>query len=68
MVITAAVMADRYIKTSLEFENIAYKFLSFIYSIFELKNAELLKSAAEAFMYSMSEADIHNADTVFLNY
>ena len=68
MVITAAVKADRYIKTSLELETIAYKFLSFIYWIFKLENAESLKSAAEAFICTMAEADIEDADKMLLNY
>ena len=68
LAITAAVMASRYIKASLELETIAYKFSPFIVSIFELENAEALKSAAEAFMCSISTADIHNVDTVVLNY
>ena len=68
LAITVAVMAGRYIKASLELETIAYKFSPFIVSIFELENAEALKSAAEAFMCSISETDIHNVDTVVLNY
>ena len=68
LAITAAVMADRYIKASLELETIAYKFSPFVSSIFEFESAESLKSAAEAFMCSISEADIHNFDTVVLNY
>lgn len=66
--ITAAVVADRYITKSLDFETIAYKFSSFLNASFELENAETLKSAAEAFMYTMAEADIENADKMLLNY
>ena len=43
-------LANRYIKTSLEFETIAYKCSSFLNANFELANALSLKSAAEAFM------------------
>jgi len=62
------VQADRYIKTSLEFETIADKFSSFLNANFELANAVSLKSAAEAFICTMAEADIENTDKILLNY
>ena len=61
-------LADRYKKTSLECETIAYEFSSFLNTNFELENAESLKSAAEGFMYTMAEADIEDADKMLLNY
>ena len=61
-------LANRYIKTSLEFETIAYNCSSFLNANFELANAVSLKSAAEAFMCTMAEADIENADKMLLNY
>lgn len=61
-------LTDRWIKTSLDFEIIAYKFSSFFNANFELANAVSLKSAAEAFMCTTAEADIENADKMLLNY
>ena len=61
-------LADRYKKTSLECETIAYEFSSFLNTNFELENAESLKSATEGFMYTMAEADIEYADKMLLNY
>ena len=61
-------LTDRCIKTSLDFEIIAYKFSSFFNANFELANTVSLKSAAEAFMCTMAEADIENADKMLLNY
>jgi|TARA_B110000093_G_scaffold107840_1_gene115848 hypothetical protein len=66
--ITAALVAERYIRSSLELETIAYKFSIFLNTVYEAENVKTLKGSAEAFIYSMGEAGINNADDMLLNY
>ena len=66
--ITASLVAERYLRTSLEIDTIAYKFSVFMNTVYVSENAENLKNSAQAFIYSMAEAGIENADAILINY
>ncbi|MDA9240147.1 hypothetical protein N9P31_00595 [bacterium] len=66
--ITTAVVAERYIASNLEIETIAYKFSTFLQTRYSDENAENIRVAAEAFMHSMLEAGVDNADVILKSY
>ena len=66
--ITTAVAAERYIGSTLEVETTAYKFSTFLQTRYSDENAQNIRVAAEAFMVSMLEADVGNADVILQSY
>ncbi|MDC3340806.1 hypothetical protein OAV54_03480, partial [Planktomarina temperata] len=66
--ITSAIVAERYISSNLEIGTVAYKFATFLQTRYVNENAENIRTTAEAFMYSMLEAEIGNADLILQNY
>ena len=66
--ITSAIVAERYISSNLEIGTVAYKFATFLQTRYVNENAENIRTTAEAFMYSMLEAEIGNADVILQNY